>query len=159
MISVDNYRKYTDATASASSSTTKSSSKQDTSETFMGLLLAQLTNQNPLEPMNDTEMVGQMLSMNSLQELQKISKAITAMSEANQFLSATNLIDKTVSYLDKNDKEQTGKVSGVTTADSKVYLTIGDASVEIARLIKVTTAQAESKSDASTKSTSETEAA
>jgi flagellar hook assembly protein FlgD len=109
--------------------------------------------------MDDTEMVAQMLSMNSLQELQKMSKAMSAMSESNQFLSATNLIDKTVSYLDKDDKEQTGTVSGVTTADSKVYLTIGDASVEISKLVKVTATKTETASEETTDAVDETEAA
>ncbi len=105
----------------------------------MGLLLAQLTNQNPLEPMDDTEMVSQMVSMNSLTELQKISAAISALSQTNQFVSATALMDKTVTYLNSDQKEVTGIVSGITMADSDVYLTVDDEKVALSSIVSVGT--------------------
>ncbi len=43
---------------------------------FMAILLAQLRNQNPLEPMDDKELIGQMTQLNSLEELKKISRGI-----------------------------------------------------------------------------------
>ncbi len=43
---------------------------------FMKMLLAQLRHQNPLEPMDDKEMIGQMTQLNSLQELQKINSTL-----------------------------------------------------------------------------------
>jgi flagellar basal-body rod modification protein FlgD len=130
-------------TPSTSKTTTKTStsSSEETSGQFMSLLLAQLTNQNPLEPMDDTQMVSQMVSMNSLEELQKISKAMTTMSQTNQFLSATNLMDKTVSYTNDAKEKATGTVSGVSISDSKVYLTINDKQVELSKLISVTGTQ------------------
>lgn len=46
-------------------------------EQFMQLLLAQLRNQNPLEPMDNSEFMGQMTQLNSLQELQKMNDSLT----------------------------------------------------------------------------------
>jgi flagellar basal-body rod modification protein FlgD len=43
---------------------------------FMQILLAQLRHQNPMEPMDDKELIGQMTQLNSLQELQKISATL-----------------------------------------------------------------------------------
>lgn len=43
---------------------------------FMAILLAQLRNQNPLEPMDDKELIAQMTQLNSLEELKKISSGI-----------------------------------------------------------------------------------
>ena len=43
---------------------------------FMTILLAQLTHQNPLEPMKENEMLGQMTQLNSLQQLQKINTTL-----------------------------------------------------------------------------------
>lgn len=45
-------------------------------DTFMQLLLAELKNQDPLEPMNNSEMVAQMAQLNSLQQLTSISSNI-----------------------------------------------------------------------------------
>jgi flagellar basal-body rod modification protein FlgD len=134
-------RTYTGSTSETSSKTTsKTASNEDTSGQFMSLLLAQLTNQNPLEPMDDTQMVSQMVSMNSLEELQKISKAMTTMSQTNQFLSGAALIDKSVTYLNDDNEEVTGKVSGVTMGEDDIYLTIGDKSIGMSSLVSVGTA-------------------
>ena len=97
-------RAYTDRNKITKTSTTSSSGASATNDQFMSLLLAQLKNQNPLEPMDDTEMVNQMVTMNSLDELQKISKALTSMTQTNQFVSAASLIDKTVTYLNEDNE-------------------------------------------------------
>jgi flagellar basal-body rod modification protein FlgD len=131
------YTGSTDSAASTSTSKSKSTSTTDTSGQFMSLLLAQLTNQNPLEPMDDTQMVAQMVSMNSLEELQKISKAMTTMSQTNQFLSGATLMDKTVTYLNDNDEEVTGKVSGVTMGKTDILLTVDEKSVAMSKLVSV----------------------
>jgi flagellar basal-body rod modification protein FlgD len=46
---------------------------------FMMILLAQLRNQNPLEPMDDKELISQMAQLNSLQELQKINASLSTL--------------------------------------------------------------------------------
>jgi flagellar basal-body rod modification protein FlgD len=129
-------RAYTEGT-STKTSTTSSSGASATNDQFMSLLLAQLTNQNPLEPMDDTEMVNQMVQMNSLTELQKISKALTSMTQTNQFVSATSLIDKTVTYLNEDNESTSGTVSGVFMSNSSVFLKVGDNNVSLDSLVSV----------------------
>lgn len=51
---------------------------------FMAILLAQLRNQNPLEPMNDKDLVAQMAQLTSLEELKKISAGIETLIKLNQ---------------------------------------------------------------------------
>ncbi|BCY17955.1 hypothetical protein hrd7_18040 [Leptolinea sp. HRD-7] len=134
---------YTPGTTKTSSSTSKSNgATTDTSEQFMSLLLAQMTNQNPLEPMNDTEMVNQMVSMNSLTELQKISKAISALAQTNQFVSASSLMDKTVTYINDKKEKVSGVVSGVFLDGSNVNLKVGDKSVPLTSIISVENTEA-----------------
>ena len=57
----------TDSTSSTSDSLANSSS-----DLFLQLLVAQLKTQDPTSPMDPTQMVGQMLSMNQLNELIQI---------------------------------------------------------------------------------------
>jgi flagellar basal-body rod modification protein FlgD len=133
----DSSNTYTQGTSSSKTTTKNSSSTSGTSDQFMSLLLAQMTNQNPLEPMNDTEMVNQMVSMNSLTELQKISKAITALTQTNEFVSASSLMDKSVTYLDSDSKKVTGTVTGVSLKNSEVYLTVDDKSVALSSITSV----------------------
>jgi flagellar basal-body rod modification protein FlgD len=129
-------RTYTESTNNTTTSTAKSSSTA-TGDQFMSLLLAQLQNQNPLEPMNDTEMVNQMVQLNSLTELQKISKALTSMTQTNQFVSATSLIDKTVTYLNSDNESVSGTVSGVFMNKSSVFLKVDDKNVALDSVVSV----------------------
>jgi flagellar basal-body rod modification protein FlgD len=45
-------------------------------DTFMKLLLAELQHQDPLEPMDNNQLVGQMAQLNSLQQLTSINSNI-----------------------------------------------------------------------------------
>jgi flagellar basal-body rod modification protein FlgD len=65
------------ASAATSYATTAAAggSEMDTG-TFMQILLAQMSHQNPLEPLNDKDMMAQMTQLNSLMELQKINGSL-----------------------------------------------------------------------------------
>ncbi len=55
--------------AAASSSATPTSDAQSAESTFLKLLVTEMQSQDPTSPMDPTTMVGQMLSMNQLNEL------------------------------------------------------------------------------------------
>jgi len=110
-----------------------------TGEAFMSLLLAQMKNQNPMEPMDDSAMISQMAQLNSLDELKKISQSLSTMSSTNQFLSAATLIDKNITYLDAQDEEMNGKVSGISMDGTDIYLKVGSDSVLLSKLRSVET--------------------
>jgi flagellar basal-body rod modification protein FlgD len=65
--------------SSGASSTTSASSSSDTSigSTFLSLLSTELQNQDPTAPVDSTAMVGQMISLNQLDQLISINQAIT----------------------------------------------------------------------------------
>jgi flagellar basal-body rod modification protein FlgD len=92
---------------------------------FMMMLLAQLKNQNPMEPMKDGEMMGQMAQLNSLQELQMIKQSLQEMALSNQASYAASLIGKTV-RAEVGDATIEGQVSGVTVDGSLMRIHIGD---------------------------------
>ncbi len=66
-------------TAKAASPTTGSttSSSNTTTSTFLNLLVKELQNQDPTAPVDSTAMVGQMISLNQLNELISINSALT----------------------------------------------------------------------------------
>jgi flagellar basal-body rod modification protein FlgD len=67
---------YQAARTSSASQTAGASVPGVDGSAFMEVLLAQLRHQNPLEPMDDKELIGQMAQLNSLQELQKINTTL-----------------------------------------------------------------------------------
>ena len=68
-------------------------------DAFLTLLLTQMTHQNPLEPMNNTEFLAQLAQFSSLEQMQNVSAGIEQLSK-NQSLATNsqliNLIGKRV---------------------------------------------------------------
>ena len=68
------------ATTSTSTTTAPSTAAQATTDigtTFLSLLTKELQNQDPTAPMDSTAMVGQMISLNQLDQLIAINSALT----------------------------------------------------------------------------------
>lgn len=61
---------------STTTSTSTSSSSASTNSTFMTLLLTELQSQDPTAPMDTTAMVGQMVSLNQLDQLMSIQSIL-----------------------------------------------------------------------------------
>ena len=57
---------------------------QDAQSTFLNLLVTELKAQDPTSPMDPTQMVAQMLSMNQLDQLIQINKTLTGLSTPTQ---------------------------------------------------------------------------
>jgi len=123
--------------AATRAETTSKSSSSLTSDAFMSLLLTQMKNQNPMEPMNDTEMISQMSQLSSLQELQKVSSSMTSMEYLSQMLSASDMIGKTVTYKNSDGETVSGAVSSISLEDSEVYVTVGEETVAMDSLLTV----------------------
>jgi flagellar basal-body rod modification protein FlgD len=86
---------------------------------FLKLMVGQLKNQDPMNPMKDQEFMGQMAQMSSLEQL-------TNMAAAVQGDRAFTLLGRQVSYLDQATGAQvSGTVEKVVMDGTKPTLTIG----------------------------------
>src|ERR687887_230005 len=70
---------------------------------FLKLFVAQLQHQDPMNPMNDSEFMGQMASFSTLEQ-------ITNMVVDNEATSAIGLIGRTVTYMGTDKVPHTGVV-------------------------------------------------
>jgi flagellar basal-body rod modification protein FlgD len=64
-------------TAPTTPTTSSSSTSSSLSSTFLNLLATELQNQDPTAPVDSTAMVGQMISLNQLDQLISINQSIT----------------------------------------------------------------------------------
>ncbi len=131
--------------ASATTSKTGSLGKDD----FLKLLVAQLKNQDPLQPQDNTAFIAQLAQFSSLEQLQNVSgqldSLLTAQTTGNQ-VAETSLVGKTVHYTGNTvttDGQSGGKLQAVL-ADSadKVSTLVTDSSGKIVRLLSSTNASA-----------------
>ncbi len=74
---------------------------------FMKLLTTQIRNQNPLEPLQDSQFIGQLAQLSSLEEaqgqtaaLQQLAAALQANAGLQGLAQASSLIGRQVSYVD-----------------------------------------------------------
>jgi len=104
---------------------------------FMTLLMAQLTHQNPLEPLKDSEMLSQFAQLNSVQELSSIRTLLTAASSANQTGYAASLIGKSITAGMSDGNSLQGVVTGITMQSGKVYVHVGNEQALLSDIVEI----------------------
>ncbi|MFW6273346.1 MAG: flagellar hook capping FlgD N-terminal domain-containing protein [Halanaerobium sp.] len=94
-------------------------------DAFFEILITQLQNQDPLNPMEDREFVSQMAEFSSLEKHEKTYGLLEEKLNPNQLLNNANLIDREITA-DIEGVEKSGIVSAVKTIDNKVYAVLDD---------------------------------
>jgi flagellar basal-body rod modification protein FlgD len=87
---------------------------------FLKLLVTQLQHQDPMNPMQDSDFMGQMASFSTLEQVSNLASE-------NARSNAIGLLGRTVTYKNKDGAELTGTVEKVSTKDGKPSLTVGGA--------------------------------
>ncbi len=93
---------------------------------FLKLFVAQLQHQDPMNPMQDQDFMGQMASFSTLEQVTNLAKANEAIASSLSLSQSVGLIGRTVSWTDKADVVRTGVVEKVNqTEDGKTVLIVG----------------------------------
>lgn len=108
-----------------------------TMDTFLNLLMAEMTNQNPLEPMSNTEFVTQMAQFTSLQAMQTMNYNTNAS-------YATSLVGKTVRISQAGADSvdvQRGLVTAVQMNGKSFTVTVNGKNYELSSVKEVISAE------------------
>ena len=103
---------YTDTSGT---SKTAASTAADQQDRFLKLLVAQLNNQDPLNPVDNAQMTSQLAQINTVQGISQLNDSIKAMSAqfgASQVLQASTLVGHTVLVNDNQLALDANKASG-----------------------------------------------
>ena len=93
---------------------------------FLKLLVTQMRNQDPMQPVSDTEFIAQMAQFSSLEQTKTMSADITKLRQGNDFLQATNLLGKEV-RLNLGGMEFTkGIVTDLNVKDGEARIFVGE---------------------------------
>ena len=113
-----------------STQTTKKSAMDDLGkDAFLKLLIVQLGNQDPLNPMSDTDFISQMAQFSALEQMTNLNTTMTA-------AHAASMIGKQISWA-LDGEEVFGVVSAVKIVDSEPNLIVGDHSVKLKNVLSV----------------------
>lgn len=113
------------STPSAASAAPDAMGKQE----FLQILMMQLKNQDPLNPMNDREFIAQMAQLSTLEATQSLSGQIHVLTTVQQQTQALQYVGHEVGYLDANGNPAAGKVTAVRLDTAPPTLFLGDVEI------------------------------
>jgi flagellar basal-body rod modification protein FlgD len=98
-------------------------------EDFLQLLVAQLTHQDPTNPMQDTEFVAQLATYSGLEQQMNVNKNLEKLIASQNMAmaaQATSLIGSVVGYFDADGNYKTGQVAFLDVTGGEVNLILND---------------------------------
>jgi flagellar basal-body rod modification protein FlgD len=137
---------------SATNSTTVNSTMFDTTDSsaasrvptqtltqndFLKLLIAQLSAQDPMNPVDDKEFIAQMAQFSTLQATTSMQQTITQMSSQQQFLQANALLGRDVALQDSQGAQITGTVSAIQVENGTPQIVVNGQAYDLNTLLTV----------------------
>jgi len=133
-------------TASQTNQNPRNSSPTDASGTsntamqmddFLQLLTSQISNQDPLEPMKDTEFISQMANIASLEQMQQFTEGFEMFASSQKDMVAQAYLGKMVN-ISEDGLEVSGLVDSVEKdSDGEVFVTVADKNYLPANITRV----------------------
>jgi flagellar basal-body rod modification protein FlgD len=108
-----------------------------TSDQFLQLLVTQLQNQDPLNPLSNEDFLAQLAQFQSLQEAMETAANTKNLLLGQQLAAASGLIGKYVVVADNKGQEYVGRVDKVAVDNGEVLLVVGNIGVSLADIREV----------------------
>ncbi|GIP36815.1 hypothetical protein J31TS4_00950 [Paenibacillus sp. J31TS4] len=107
---------------------------------FLKILITQLQNQDPTQPLQDRDFIAQMAQFTSVEQLTNMGLELKALRQS--FGMDPSIIGKEISWSGKDDKGQittkTGVVTALTFKNGEAYAKVGKDEVDLTKLISIT---------------------
>lgn len=116
---------------------TDSSSQELDMDDFFKLLTVQLTSQDPLKPMEDTEFISQMTSFSSLSEMENIAADMKSLREQQSSFSAQSLLGRQVSATTQDGVSIEGVVTRVMREGENLVPYVGAQRVPLINITEI----------------------
>ena len=112
---------------------------QNSKDTFLKLLVAQMRFQDPANPTSSSEFMAQTATFTQVEKLQELATQNAAMLASQRTLTAGAMVGHTVSYTDTDGTTKTGTVSAVRLGgtDGEPQAVVGGVTVPMGRLTEV----------------------
>lgn len=112
-----------DAATAGSATTTAAEGAKVDYDSFLQLLVAELNNQDPTEPMDSTKYVSQLATFSQVEQSVKTNSKLDTMLSSNQLILAESLVGNRLTSADGN---QSGIVKSVKLTDDAAIAVLDD---------------------------------
>jgi flagellar basal-body rod modification protein FlgD len=105
---------------------------------LLQLLVSQLQNQDPLDPVTNQDFFNQLTSLNTVEGLSSLNANFSQMLQLQQLTQGSDLIGKSVNYTPTGGSPTTGTVTAVTAQNGQFVLTVGTNQVTLSQISSLT---------------------
>lgn len=115
---------------------------------FLQILVTQLRNQDPMQPMQDKEFIAQMAQFSSLEQMMNMSKEMTSLRQSAGMVAA--LIGKEVSWMETTETgviNHSGIVNSIVWRDGVQYVKVENMDVPIDEILSISEPSEEADSE------------
>jgi flagellar basal-body rod modification protein FlgD len=105
-------------------------------DAFLKILITQLTNQDPLDPLKDKDFIAQMAQFSTLEQMTNMNKSIEQMVALNK-ASAVSYIGRIIEYTGDDGLPAYSQVGYVRFEQGKIILNTPDGDVPLENVISV----------------------
>jgi flagellar basal-body rod modification protein FlgD len=104
---------------------------------FLKLMIAELQNQDPLNPMDNSQILEQIGQLRSIGATSQLSDTLGAVLMGQNVTTASSLIDRNVKALTDDGEVIEGKVDRVSIVDKAVKLHMGESTVALSNVSEI----------------------
>lgn len=124
--------------SSTASSATSTGTNAKSSTSFIELLLSQITNQNPMEPMDNATMVTQLAQFEMVEKMDNLDENINSMMVYQNMMNSVNMMGKNVTINNPDTGETvTGKVDSIVVQNGFPQIVVNGKSYDFSLVTKV----------------------
>jgi len=104
---------------------------------FVSLLVTELQNQDPLEPMKNQEILQQISQIREIESNQRLTETLESVLLGQSVATASNLLERTIVGLSDDSQTVTGPVDRVSIEDGTVRLHLGEQTVALKNVAQI----------------------
>ena len=114
---------------------------------FLRILVTQLRNQDPMQPLQDSDFIAQMAQFTSVEQLMNMSNEMTMLRQ--NLGMASSMIGKDIAWYDYTETGElvpySGQVESILIKDNVQYAIVGDSQIPLDKIVSI--AEGGEKSD------------
>ncbi|NCD32786.1 MAG: hypothetical protein EOL87_05130 [Spartobacteria bacterium] len=103
---------------------------------FMTLLITEMQNQDPMDPVDNKEMIAQLAQFSSLEQIQNLNEQFDTFRANNNLAFATGLLGNNVG-IQSGMETVYGVVNNVSLSDGLVKVTVGETEYDASDLVSM----------------------